>query len=355
MRAIRPTDRMISTCAGLITLCCCLLWPAHANSQDAIDTARESFATIIMYHRFDDARYPATNTTTEQLTSQLDLIDALDFTVWPLDRIVEHLLEGRPLPPRTIGLSIDDAYLSLFETGWPLIRDRGFPITVFVSTDPLDQKLPDYMSWAQLRTMVSDGVTIGNHLATHPHMVELDQAQIALEIDLSQSRFMAELAVTPELFAYPYGEYGADAVAAVRRAGFKAAFGQHSGTIHDGQPILELPRFPLNERYGTLERFENTVLRSIPLRVQDVTPEDTVVSSNPPAYGFTVEEGMGDIQGLACYTSVSEEAAELILLGERRVEIRFPGPLPRGRSRVNCTMPGPDRNWRWYGRQFYTP
>ena len=40
---------------------------------------------------------------------------------------------------------------------------------------------------------------------------------------------------------------------------------------------------------------------------------------------------------------------------EQRVELRMAGPLPPGRSRVNCTLPGPDGRWRWNGRQFYLP
>jgi hypothetical protein len=38
-----------------------------------------------------------------------------------------------------------------------------------------------------------------------------------------------------------------------------------------------------------------------------------------------------------------------------RAEVRFPGPLPSGRARVNCTMPGPDGRWRWFGKQFLVP
>ncbi|HEC91025.1 MAG TPA: chitin deacetylase, partial [Alphaproteobacteria bacterium] len=38
-----------------------------------------------------------------------------------------------------------------------------------------------------------------------------------------------------------------------------------------------------------------------------------------------------------------------------RVEIRAKTPFPNGRTRLNCTLPGPDGRWRWFGRQFYKP
>ena len=41
-------------------------------------------------------------------------------------------------------------------------------------------------------------------------------------------------------------------------------------------------------------------------------------------------------------------------LGDR-VEVRLSAPFPPGRARINCTMPGPDDRWRWYGVQFFIP
>ena len=54
-----------------------------------------------------------------------------------------------------------------------------------------------------------------------------------------------------ELFAYPYGEIGLELRDVVAVAGFKAAFGQHSGAAGRTADLHMLPRFPLNEATAT--------------------------------------------------------------------------------------------------------
>ena len=56
---------------------------------------------------------------------------------------------------------------------------------------------------------------------------------------------------------------------------------------------------------------------------------------------------------LRCFNSIFGKL-DVTTLGQR-AEIRLPGPLTGKRARINCTMPGPDGRWRWYGRQFLLP
>ena len=118
--------------------------------------------------------------------------------------------------------------------------------------------------------------------------------------------------------------------------------------------MFDLPRFAMNEDYGDMGRFRLAV-NALPLPVTDVTPADPLVgAANPPAMGFTVA---GDIKGLdrlSCFMS-HEGRARLERLGERRFEVRVAKPFPKGRTRLNCTMPAEDGRWRWFGRQFYIP
>ena len=60
----------------------------------------------------------------------------------------------------------------------------------------------------------------------------------------------------PDLFAYPYGEYSLEVIDIVKEAGFIASFGQNSGIAHGFNGFFELPRFAMNEQYGTRDRLE---------------------------------------------------------------------------------------------------
>lgn len=317
----------------------------------AQDNEGVTYASVIMYHRFGEDRYPSTNTTIEQLESHIAYLQEGGFTLMALPEIIERFQSGRTVPDRTVAISIDDAYLSVYEEGWPRFRDAGFPITLFVATGPIDRNLRGYMSWDQLRELQAAGVSIGSQTNSHPHMHRISIDAVKEELSSSNQRFIDELGLRPELFAYPYGEYNLEVIEAVKEAGFIAAFGQNSGIMHKDDLLYELPRFAFNEAYGDLERL-SLAANGLPLKVTQITPADMVITQNPPFYGFTLDEDMEPKKQLRCFSSRYGKL-DVSLLG-RRAEIRLPGPLEGPRFRINCTMPGKDKRWRWFGRQFLT-
>jgi len=313
-------------------------------------------AVVLMYHRFGETKYPSTNMTLEQFEMHLAELSKEQFSVKPLPEIIAALRNGQSLPDNTVGISIDDAYLSVYKEAWPRLRKAKFPFTLFVATEPIDRRLPGHMSWSQIRELAKAGVTIGNHSVTHPHMPLLEPARNVAEFENSNARFKAELGKVPDLVAYPYGEYSLAVGKAMRQVGFIAGFGQHSGVIHKNSNFLYLPRFAFNETYGDRGRLL-TAARALPLPVSDVTPADPLIKDtrNPPIFGFTVD-GIPPkrLSQLACYVS-GQGKARIERLGEKRIEVRIARAFGPGRSRINCTLPAQDGRWRWLGTQFYVP
>ena len=241
-------------------------------------------AVILMYHRFGEDSFPSTNVRLTQFEEHLEVLSQGDYTVLPLDDIVARLQSGTPLPDRTVGITIDDAYLSVYEEAWPRLKALNMPFTVFVATQPIDANRYGYMSWDQIRELQAGGVAIGSQTRTHPHMHKISIERSKSEIAESNARFIAELGMRPDLFAYPYGEYDMAVIEAVKQAGFTAAFGQNSGIAHGYNGFFELPRFAMNEQYGTLSRLD-LAINGLPLKVDQITPEDVILDQNPPIYG----------------------------------------------------------------------
>lgn len=321
-----------------------LLWAEAAAAGNS--------AVVFMYHRFGDSRYPSTNVRIEQLEAHIAELKGGDYTVLPVPEIISAIAAGRELPDRTVGITIDDAFLSVYREGWPRFRDAGIPVTLFVSTAPVDEGKGDYMTWDQIREMAEAGVVIGHHAADHVSFAKIGPDRSREQMARASARFEAELGEVPTVFAFPYGETSLATAVVVRQAGMTAAFGQHSGAFDASAETYYLPRFALNEKYGDMARFK-LAANALPVPVTDVTPEDpTVTGDNPPAIGFTVLDEVRGLKALGCFAS-HEGKVETIRLGERRIEIRLTKPLPRGRSRINCTMPAGDGRWRWYGRQFF--
>ena len=330
---------------------------ATAIMPETARAAEENGAVVLMYHRFGEADYPSTNVQLAQVDAHIKMLQDGDFTVLPLPDIIAAFENGDTLPDRTIAITIDDAFQSIYDVAWPKFREAGFPFTVFVATDLVDRGHGNYMSWDQLRELQKAGVTIGNHSASHPHLPDRDMATVRREIVDAQARLTVELGVAPSLFAYPYGESSREIAELVTELGFTAAFGQHSAVAFAKHNRFYLPRFALNEDFGGTARFD-LIINALPLRAMDLTPGDpTLRSNNPPAFGFTLDPAPGDIGRLNCFAFAQGGSIALTLqrLGGTRIEVRLAQALPRGRGRINCTMPAYDDRWRWFGMQYYVP
>lgn len=329
--------------------------PAAAQQADAEPQRRlsaDNGAVLLMYHRFGEDGFPATSVRLAQFEAHLAELTSGRYRVMALPDIVARLTAGEALPDRTVAITIDDAALSVYSEAWPRLKAAQLPFTLFVSTEPLDHDLPGSMSWDQLRELAADPlVTVGHHGHAHAHMAWLTPAEQRADIATATARFRSELGGVPELFAYPYGEMSEALREAVEEAGFAAAFGQHSGAAGEYSDRLALPRFPLNETYGEMDRFR-LVIDTLPLPVEEVTPREASVATpvqNPPNVGFTVAAPLGDLSALNCFASAGEP--ELLRL-DQRIELRFAGALPAGRVRINCTYPAGNGRWRWFGSQF---
>lgn len=341
---------------GAALLAAVLLTLAHGAARAG------NSAVIFMYHRFGEGDYPSTSITMEQFDAHLAELQAGGYVVLPLADIIDALKNGIDLPDRAVAITVDDAYLSVYERAWPKLRALGYPFTLFVATDPVDRGIRGYMSWEQIRELHENGVGIGSQTASHLHMAQSSVSDNHRDIEKSQARFQEELGFKPNLIAYPYGEAGKRVMQLARSSGFIAGLGQHSGVAAKGPNLFYLPRFALNEQYGGIDRFR-LAANALALTVEDVTPADPLIEKddeNPPAFGFTVSGAPALIKSLnrlACFASHEGKLEVSRLGGESgpmRIEVRMSKPLARGRTRLNCTLPAGEGRWYWFGHQFFT-
>ena len=75
-------------------------------------------ATIIMYHKFGESNFPSTNVTLNQFEEHLKLLTNGNYNVISLNEIVNTLKQGKNLPDRTVAITIDDAYLSVYNEAY---------------------------------------------------------------------------------------------------------------------------------------------------------------------------------------------------------------------------------------------
>lgn len=317
--------------------------------------ARESSAVVVMYHRFGETKIPSTNTTLEQLEAHIAELTGGGYAVRPISKIVAAIKAGETLPDRTVGIAIDDGFVSVHREAWPRFRKAGLPFTVFIATDYHDAPIRGYMTWDQIAELANDPlVEIGAHSASHAHMAEMAEDAIKADLTRSMKAFKDRLNLSPPIFAYPFGETSGKLRGIVERAGFVAAFGQHSGAFSRRDDAFYLPRFAFNETYGDIGRFR-TAVRALALPIADVGIGDPMVTApNPPPFTFSAVPTPKGMARINCYSS-SEGKTTVLRPGPDRVELRFEKPFAKGRTRVNCTVPADKGRWYWFGYQFYVP
>ena len=313
-------------------------------------------AVALIYHRFDDVRYPSTNLSLATFRQQLDWLGANGFEVWSASKLVERLGAGEAVPDRVAIITIDDAYRSLLGAA-ELLEAYGYPFSVFVSTRPIDQRTPDMLDWDGLRGLCRQGGEILNHAADHdslmarPGETASDRRQRILEqVATAQQRIDAEL---PEgcrgrIFSYPYGEFDNLAEETLAGAGFPA-FGQQSGPIAAWDSLQALPRFPVNQAFASSELM-TTKLLSLPF--PDVlVPSDPVVGANPPVLRL---RPFPAIDRVRCFDGSGKPLARSI--EQEAYLYTASAPLPAGRNRYNCTYPSADgARYHWVSRFWYVP
>lgn len=337
------------------SLLVCAFWCASASAGQA---------NVFVYHRFGDNRYPTTNIAVSTFASQLQLLKEQHYTVLPLGEIVRRLRQGKSLPERCAALTVDDAFESFWTGAWPLIQQYGFPVTLFVATGTVDGG--SYMNWEQLRTLVAEGVEIGNHTVSHPYLLDRKkgesrqawQERVRQQIVEAQARIKGELGVTPTLFAYPYGEYDPAIEKILAELGFAGAVGQQSGVIAPGEDMFALPRFPMGGEYATLEGFRQK-LHMKPLPVQVVSPDTPVVgTTDPPVLVVDIRDAAKlDLGHLRCFVQEQENAdieEDPDIPG--RFTVQAVSPLAGRRNKYTLTAPGRNgRSWYWFSQLWVFP
>ena len=305
-----------------------------------------------MYHRFDEKKYPSTNIQLDVFKKQLKIINNEGIQFIHPKNFEEDLSKNKK--ERKILLTIDDGLLSFYENAWPILKEKKIPFILFVNTREVGSF--NYMNWNQiLEIHNTDHAEIGNHSHSHEYLVDEDPEIIKQDILKSIEIFKKKLGKNSNFFSYPFGEYSQEFKKIIKELGFKYAFGQHSGVIDETKDFWELPRFPINEKYGELNRFK-TLMKTLPFKYEKIIPEERYLlqSNNPPKVKIIFEEKINNLKQINCFSNEGNKWRNSKISFEEKniLEINIVEKFLGERGRINCSLKETDGFWRWLGIQF---
>ena len=234
------------------------------------------------------------------------------------------------------------------------MKKKKIPFILFVSTREVGSF--NYMTWDQIREINKEEfVEIGNHSHTHEYLVDESNEFIKQDIEKSIAIFKKELGKNSDFFSYPFGEYSIEFKNLIKTLGFKYAFGQHSGVMDETKDFYELPRFPINEKYGELKRFKS-LTETLPFKYKETFPREKYLlqKNNPPKVKIIFYENIDNLKSLSCYSNEGNrwrqsdlefESSNVLLIN---IEEKFVGE----RGRINCSLRDASGFWRWLGLQY---
>ncbi|MDB4192719.1 polysaccharide deacetylase family protein [Candidatus Pelagibacter sp.] len=303
----------------------------------------------LMYHRFDENKYPSTNIQMDIFKQQIKIIKNLKYNFYDPKKLGKNFYI--PKVEKKILITIDDAFSSFYEVAWPYLKKEKIPFILFVSTKSVGKN--GYMTWSQIKEIEKEStVYIGNHSHSHSYLVELKNKEFRSDINTSSSLFEEKLGYNPIFFSYPFGEYSSPIKDYISK-NFEFSFGQHSGVIDINKDRYELPRFPINEKYGDLKRFE-FLINLNPLQYKVLYPGEKYLThdNNPPKFLVEFFEEQKNVNNINCFSDEGDKWEKSnIIFNQNILNLNFRERFNFRRGRVNCSL-NDGGVWRWFGVQF---
>ena len=202
---------------------------------------------VLMYHRVGEAhnnrerRYCITpdlfNRHMHRLAEQgMKACSLTDFFAW--------LAGGKELADGSFLLTFDDGFIGVYEHAAPVLRDLGWPATVFLvsrliggqdewcqTQNPSSATYP-LLGRGQIETMRGMGFTFHSHTRLHPDLTTISDNRLSEELAGSRQDLEELLGEQVAYLAYPYGRYDERVLNAARAAGYQAAFSTQPGFNH---------------------------------------------------------------------------------------------------------------------------
>jgi peptidoglycan/xylan/chitin deacetylase (PgdA/CDA1 family) len=206
--------------------------------------SQASRVPVLMYHRVGTARndWEARYAVAPQVyAGHMQALAGKGYRVVSIDALVAWLEGGAQLPEGSLVVTFDDGFRGVREHALPVMERLGWPFTVFLVSDLIGQQdhwtrdaNPAGVTYPlldadEIRDMQGRGVSFHSHTRSHARLPQLDDADLADQLEGSRRRLAGLLGHDVPYLAYPYGLLDERVEAVTRRAGYRAAFSTQPG------------------------------------------------------------------------------------------------------------------------------
>jgi len=300
--------------------------PTPEPTPEPIDPNAQ--AVVLCYHRFEGSKLGYLSIPPETFVEQLQALKDNGITVIPMADFLAWRRGEKNIPAKSAVITIDDGYESGYSVAWPILKQFGYPFTLFIYTQFVGSGGKS-LSWAQLAEMRDAGVDIQSHTITHSKLSakagksgEQYLAWLKSEIEGSKQTLEQNLGIKVTAFAYPYGMHNELVRKVAMDAGYEAAFtvyGQRLAHNADasmlGRYAIEFAKPKIFEQAVTFKGAVEGSASSAGSSAQAVMPA-AVAMLTQPMEGETVSDPRPEIKAnLATLGDIDPKSVEMRISG----------------------------------------
>lgn len=241
--------------------------PAPTPTAPAVAVAEPTIAddgvrvAVLGYHDFS-ATLPETEMriNTQKFRAQMQFLKDQALQVISMDDFSAWKKGQKSIPSRSVVITIDDGWSSVYSDAFPILKEFGYPFTVYLYTNYVNVKGRS-MSWEMIREMQKHGATIGNHSKSHPYPATV-KSQLRqgpehysryLDTEMGSSKVYLEkhFKQPVKTYCYPGGFHTEEMYGVAQKLGYDHLFTVLPGKIKRQSDDRFLPRYVI---LGTHDR-----------------------------------------------------------------------------------------------------
>jgi len=213
-----------------------LVIPLRPFQWGGLKTAGYQTVPVLAYHGFSKDKSDRLTVTEAAFKEQMRYLKENDYHVITLDQLLDFLDFKRQVPEKSVVITFDDGRQSIYHIAFPVLRDFGFPASLFISTDLIGGEKA--LSWKQIKELAENGFDVQSKTRTNRDMTKLKKGESfeeyfrAVQTEISQSKKIIEKKVKKQCIymAYPYGWANSLVAAVLKKEGYRGAFTQNRGS-----------------------------------------------------------------------------------------------------------------------------
>lgn len=204
--------------------------PLTPFKQGGLQAVGYQTVPVLAYKNFSKDKPGLMSVSEACFEEQMKYLKENGYHAITLKQLLDFFDFNRQIPQKSVVITVDDGWHSLYDIAFPILKKYGFSSTLFVYTDFIGGGKA--MSWEQLKELSENGIDIQCKTRTHRNLKRPRENESfrdyfeSIEMELTYSKKLIKKRLNKECscLAYPYGETSSLVIALLKKHGYRAAF-----------------------------------------------------------------------------------------------------------------------------------